>query len=76
MLEFALWENHRVTVVRMSLTAAHEHLQLNEETGALFVCSGEYSPGRSVLFLYVNGTADGTKLGQSKATMYSHDRTC
>eukprot|EP00566_Odontella_aurita_P007746 CAMPEP_0113570596 /NCGR_PEP_ID=MMETSP0015_2-20120614/25067_1 /TAXON_ID=2838 /ORGANISM="Odontella" /LENGTH=684 /DNA_ID=CAMNT_0000473415 /DNA_START=309 /DNA_END=2363 /DNA_ORIENTATION=+ /assembly_acc=CAM_ASM_000160 len=46
MIEFALWENHGVPVVRMSLTAAGDdaHLRLDEDTGALYIQEGKYSP--------------------------------
>lgn len=37
MLEFQLWESHRVPVVRMSLTRADTNVKLDEETGALYV---------------------------------------
>jgi len=37
MLEFALFDNHGVNVVRMSLTAAHTQLEVDETTGALYI---------------------------------------
>mmetsp|Transcript_13577 Transcript_13577/g.25473 ORF Transcript_13577/g.25473 Transcript_13577/m.25473 type:complete len:571 (-) Transcript_13577:7435-9147(-) len=37
MLEFQLWNNHQIPVVRMSLTKAKSQLQLDEETGALYI---------------------------------------
>ena len=37
MLEFQLWENHRIPVVRMSLTGANTQLQFDSETGALYI---------------------------------------
>jgi len=36
-LEFALFENHGIPVVRMSLTAAHTQLEVDESTGALYI---------------------------------------
>lgn len=37
MLEFQLWNNHQIPVVRMSLTKAKSQLQLDEESGALYI---------------------------------------
>jgi len=37
MLEFELWNNHNVPVVRMSLTKAKTQLKLDEESGALYI---------------------------------------
>lgn len=37
MLEFELWNNHRVPVVRMSLTKAKTSLELDPESGALYI---------------------------------------
>ena len=37
MLEFALWEQHQVPVVRMSLQQAHTDLELDESTGMLSI---------------------------------------
>jgi glutathione synthase len=37
MLEFQLWSNHNVPVVRMSLTKANTRLKLDEESGALYI---------------------------------------
>jgi len=37
MLEFHLFQNHGLSVIRMSLNHVFEHVTLNEETGALFV---------------------------------------
>lgn len=37
MLEFQLWENHKIPVVRMSLTRADTQLRLDEKTGALYI---------------------------------------
>jgi glutathione synthetase len=37
MLEMKLWENYQIPVVRMSLTRAHTHIQLDESTGTLYV---------------------------------------
>ncbi len=37
MLEFQLWKNHRIPVIRMSLTAAKDGLRMDETNGALFV---------------------------------------
>jgi glutathione synthase len=36
-LELQLWEDHRIPVVRMSLTAAHKQLHLDSETGSLYI---------------------------------------
>jgi glutathione synthetase len=41
MLEFRLWQNHRIPVMRLTLTAAHEQLALNEETGALTIAADD-----------------------------------
>jgi glutathione synthetase len=41
MLEFNLWKNHHVPVVRMSLTRAHSQLRLDEKTGTLFIQSSD-----------------------------------
>jgi len=40
MLEFHLWQNHRVPVVRLSLTRSETDLHLDESTGALTVRDG------------------------------------
>lgn len=37
MLEFHLWNNHHIPVVRMSLTKANTQLQMDEENGALYI---------------------------------------
>jgi glutathione synthase len=37
MLEFQLWNNHKVPVVRMSLTKAKSQLKMDEATGALYI---------------------------------------
>jgi glutathione synthetase len=37
MLEFNLWNNHRVPVVRMSLTKGSTRLQLDPDNGALYI---------------------------------------
>jgi len=37
MLEFQLWNHHRIPVLRMSLTKAKMRLELDEETGALYI---------------------------------------
>jgi glutathione synthase len=37
MLEFQLWNNHQIPVVRMSLTKAKSQLQLDQDTGALYI---------------------------------------
>jgi len=37
MLEFALWENHAIPVVRMSLTKLFHNARVDQETGALLV---------------------------------------
>mmetsp|Transcript_2177 Transcript_2177/g.3059 ORF Transcript_2177/g.3059 Transcript_2177/m.3059 type:complete len:339 (-) Transcript_2177:57-1073(-) len=42
MLEFQLWENHKIPVVRISLTKAHTHLELDEDTGALYIRLPDY----------------------------------
>lgn len=53
MLEFGLWENHQVPVVRMSLTRANTELQLDESTGALYVLSGSnYEVRQEVTVVY------------------------
>jgi glutathione synthase len=39
LLEFRLWENHQIHVVRMSLTRAHTEIQLDGSTGALTIAS-------------------------------------
>jgi len=39
MLEFQLWENHNIPVVRMSLTKAHTELSLDDTNGALMITS-------------------------------------
>uniref|UniRef100_A0A7S4TA49 Glutathione synthetase n=1 Tax=Ditylum brightwellii TaxID=49249 RepID=A0A7S4TA49_9STRA len=40
-LEFNLWERHSIPVVRMSLTAAHTRLELDESTGTLYIKSND-----------------------------------
>lgn len=37
MLEFQLWKNHEIPVIRMSLTKAHTHLEFNQDNGAMYV---------------------------------------
>lgn len=37
MLEFQLWTNHQIPVVRMSLTAAKDGLTMDDTTGALYI---------------------------------------
>merc|ERR1712232_592569 len=37
LLEFQLWENYKIPVVRMSLTNAHSDIVLNEDNGALSI---------------------------------------
>ena len=37
MLEFQLWENHKVPVVRMSLTRLHSQMKIDEATGAFYI---------------------------------------
>lgn len=39
MLEFQLWQDHQVPVVRMSLTSAHTEIELDGKTGALKIAS-------------------------------------
>ena len=39
MLEFKLWNNHGIPVVRMSLTRAKTQLQMDPGTGALYILS-------------------------------------
>jgi len=37
MLEFKLWEEHKIPVVRMSLTKAFTHLKLDKDNGSLYI---------------------------------------
>ena len=39
LLEFSLWENHGIPVVRLSLTQAHSMVKVSEDTGALLLTS-------------------------------------
>ncbi len=41
MLEFELYQKHTIPVVRMSLTKAHTHLQLDSDTGSLYVLNDD-----------------------------------
>lgn len=52
MIEFALWDKYSIPVVRMSLTRAHSQLQVDENTGALFVKADESSPRQEVALVY------------------------
>jgi len=52
MLEFALWDNHQIPVVRMSLTKAHTQLQVDKDTGALFMKGDETTPQQEVALVY------------------------
>lgn len=48
MLEFRLWEDHQIPVVRMSLTRAHDELELNAKNGALTISA----TGQEVAIVY------------------------
>jgi len=46
MLEFKLWEEYKIPVVRMSLTKANNQLQMDEENGTLYILPEESIDGK------------------------------
>jgi len=45
MLEFQLWKNHRIPVIRMSLTAAKDGLRMDKANGTLYVNTNDSDAG-------------------------------
>lgn len=52
MLEFCLWDDYNIPVVRMSLTKGHEQLEVDKDTGALYIKSDGTSPRQEVAVVY------------------------
>ena len=52
MIEFRLWDDFKIPVVRMSLTKAYAQLEVDQETGALRVRADETSPRQEVALVY------------------------
>lgn len=52
LLEFALWSNHKIPVVRMSLAEIYERVTLDEESGRLTFVDGGDDSKREVAVVY------------------------
>lgn len=52
MLEFALWDDYNIPVVRMSLTKAHSQLEVDQDTGALYIKPNDETPRQEVALVY------------------------
>jgi len=48
LLEFALWDNHKIPVVRMSLAEIHDRVSLDEQTGRLTFNKGNSSSNSGI----------------------------
>lgn len=57
MLEFELWKNHRIHVVRQSLADVHKNVHLNSETGQLLLVNGDGLENEVALVYYRAGYA-------------------
>jgi len=52
LLEFALWDNHKIPVVRMSLAEIHDRVSLDEQTGRLTFNKGNSGIKQEVAVVY------------------------